>query len=81
MTNIQALNKKVDEIHPVGNDSKEEFTTGDVKSILEEYQKSDFEKRLYLFLGHRSLRKKFADIDQSTPLIQREGWFDLRSLF
>ncbi len=53
---------------------------GDVKSIIEEYQKSDFEKRLYLFLGHRSLRKEFTDIDQNYPsLTQRERWFDFSS--
>ena len=54
----------------------------DIKSIIEEYKKSDYEKRLHLFLDHRSLRKEFADIDQSSPtLIKREECFDFRSLF
>ena len=35
----------------------------DVDRIIEEYRKSDFEKRLYLFLEHRSLRNEFVDID------------------
>lgn len=35
----------------------------DMDCIIEEYRKSDFEKRLYLFLEHRSLRSQFTDID------------------
>ncbi len=37
----------------------------DYKSIIEEYRNADFEKRLYLFLSHRSLRDEFLEIDQS----------------
>ena len=37
----------------------------DIKNIIEEYWKADAEKRLYLFLSHRSLRDKFITIDQS----------------
>jgi len=37
----------------------------DSKTIIEEYRNSDAEKRLYLFLSHRSLRDEFLDIDQS----------------
>jgi pimeloyl-ACP methyl ester carboxylesterase len=38
-------------------------------SIIEEYRNADSEKRLYLFLSHRSLRDEFLDIDQSdTPV-------------
>ncbi len=33
--------------------------------IIEEYRHADSEKRLYLFLSHRSLRDDFLDIDQS----------------
>lgn len=34
-------------------------------SIIEEYRYADSEKRLYLFLSHRSLRDEFLNIDQS----------------
>ena len=37
----------------------------DIKNILEEYRNADAEKRLYLFLSHRSLRDEFITIDQS----------------
>jgi hypothetical protein len=37
----------------------------DSQSIIEEYRNADFEKRVYLFLSHRSLRDEFLDIDQS----------------
>ncbi len=37
----------------------------DSKSIIEEYRNADFEKRVYLFLSHRSFRDEFLDIDQS----------------
>lgn len=41
----------------------------DYKNIIEEYRNADSEKRLYLFLSHRSLRDEFLDIDQSdTPV-------------
>ena len=36
-----------------------------IKNIIEEYRNSDAEKRLYLFLSHRSLRDEFINIDQS----------------
>lgn len=36
----------------------------DSKSIIEEYRNADTEKRLYLFLSHRSLRDEFLEIDQ-----------------
>lgn len=35
----------------------------DVNRIIEEYRNSDFEKRMYLFLEHRSLRNQFTEID------------------
>ena len=34
-------------------------------NIIEEYRNADSEKRLYLFLSHRSLRHEFLEIDQS----------------
>ncbi len=37
----------------------------DNNTIIEEYRNADFEKRLYLFLSHRSLRDEFLEIDQS----------------
>ena len=37
----------------------------DSKNIIEEYRDADAEKRLYLFLSHRSLRDEFLEIDQS----------------
>ena len=37
----------------------------DYKNIIEEYRNADSEKRVYLFLSHRSLRDEFLDIDQS----------------
>ena len=41
----------------------------DYKEIIEEYRNADSEKRLYLFLSHRSLRDEFLEIDQrDTPL-------------
>lgn len=35
------------------------------KQILETYESADFEKRLSLFLSHRSLRDQFAQIDDN----------------
>ena len=35
----------------------------DIDRIIEEYRKSDFEKRLFLFLEYRSLRDRFTDIE------------------
>ena len=35
------------------------------KNIIEEYRNADSEKRLYLFLSHRSVRDEFLEIDQS----------------
>ena len=37
----------------------------DTKSVVEEYHKGDFEKRLYLFLEYRYLRDEFLKIDQT----------------
>jgi hypothetical protein len=37
----------------------------DYKSIIKEYRHADSEKRVYLFLSHRSLRDEFLEIDQS----------------
>jgi hypothetical protein len=37
----------------------------DIENIVEEYRNADCEKRLYLFLSHRSLRHEFITIDQS----------------
>jgi hypothetical protein len=37
----------------------------DNNSIIEEYRDAGSEKRLYLFLSHRSLRDEFLEIDQS----------------
>ncbi len=37
----------------------------DNKNIVEEYRNADSEKRVYLFLSHRSLRDEFLEIDQS----------------
>jgi hypothetical protein len=37
----------------------------DLKNIIEEYRDADSEKRLHLFLQHRSLRDEFLQIDQS----------------
>ncbi len=37
---------------------------GNIRSIIEEYGKADFGKRLYLFLEHPSLRSDFMEIDQ-----------------
>ncbi|CAB5082930.1 hypothetical protein D3OALGA1CA_2961 [Olavius algarvensis associated proteobacterium Delta 3] len=36
----------------------------DVTDIVDEYRNSDFERRLSLFLCHRSLRDEFMSIDQ-----------------
>ncbi len=43
--------------------------TVEVTSVIEEYKKSDYEKRLLLFLGHRLLRKEFINIEQNYPAI------------
>lgn len=42
----------------------------DIKNTLEEYRNADAEKRLYLFLSHRSLRDEFIHIDQSDTSIK-----------
>ena len=41
----------------------------DSKSIIEEYRNADFEKRVYLFLSHRSLRDEFLEIDQDNTAV------------
>jgi hypothetical protein len=38
--------------------------------IIEEYRNADSEKRLYLFLSHRSLRDEFLEIDQSDTSVE-----------
>jgi len=43
----------------------EEKEMASTKSILEEYRKADFDKRLNLFLECPSLRTWFMEIDQS----------------
>jgi len=40
------------------------------KNIIEEYRNADAEKRLYLFLSHRSLRDEFLEIDQSDTSVE-----------
>jgi hypothetical protein len=42
----------------------------DYKNIIEEYRNADSEKRLYLFLSHRSLRDDFLEIDQSDASVE-----------
>ena len=42
----------------------------DIKNTLEEYRSADAEKRLYLFLSHRSLRDEFIKIDQSDASVK-----------
>jgi len=42
----------------------------DNNSIIEEYRNADSEKRLYLFLSHRSLRDEFLKIDQSNVSVE-----------
>jgi hypothetical protein len=42
----------------------------DYKDIKEEYRNADSEKRLYLFLSHRSLRDEFLEIDQSDTSVE-----------
>jgi hypothetical protein len=42
----------------------------DYKNIIEEYRNADSEKRVYLFLSHRSLRDEFLDIDQSHTSVE-----------
>jgi len=37
----------------------------DASTIIDEYRNADSEKRLHLFLSHRSLRDEFLEIDQS----------------
>lgn len=39
-------------------------------NIIEEYRNADSEKRLYLFLSHRSLRDEFLEIDQSDTSVE-----------
>ena len=40
------------------------------KNIIEEYRNADSEKRLYLFLSHRSVRDEFLEIDQSDTSVR-----------
>jgi len=42
----------------------------DFKEIIKEYRNADSEKRLYLFLSHRSLRDEFLEIDQSDTSVE-----------
>ena len=42
----------------------------DNKNIIEEYRNADSEKRVYLFLSHRSLRDEFLEIDQSDTSVK-----------
>jgi len=42
----------------------------DYKNIIDEYRSADSEKRLYLFLSHRSLRDEFLEIDQSDTSLE-----------
>lgn len=42
-----------------------------VKTIIEEYQKGDFEKRLNLFLECPTLRDEFMQIEQDEASAQR----------
>jgi hypothetical protein len=44
----------------------------DVENIIEEYRNADSEKRLYLFLSHRSLRDEFITIDQRDASAKRK---------
>jgi hypothetical protein len=41
----------------------------DSNTIIEEYRNADSEKRVYLFLSHRSLRDEFLEIDQSDTVV------------
>jgi hypothetical protein len=43
----------------------------DIQNIIEEYRNADAEKRLYLFLSHRSLRDEFINIDQRDASVKR----------
>ncbi len=43
------------------------------KRITEEYRNADSEKRLYLFLSHRSLRDAFLEIDQADTSIKQSA--------
>ncbi|HSQ83368.1 MAG TPA: hypothetical protein VLM43_01490, partial [Desulfobacterales bacterium] len=47
------------------NPRSKEKKMADHNIIIEEYRNADSEKRLYLFLSHRSLRDDFLEIDQS----------------
>ena len=42
----------------------------DNNNIIEEYRNADAEKRIYLFLSHRSLRDEFLEIDQSYTSVE-----------
>ena len=36
----------------------------DAQTILDEYERGDLTRRLFMFLDHRSLRQEFMEIDQ-----------------
>ena len=38
---------------------------GNIENILGEYRRGDVQKRLYLYLEHRSLRREFIEIDRN----------------
>ncbi len=38
-----------------------------VETLLEEYRKGDFHKRLNLYVQYRDLRRKFMEIDSDEP--------------
>ena len=54
------------------------------KRIIKEYRNADFEKRVNLFLSHRSLRDEFLEIDlketsvgfSAKPIKNRCRWCD-----
>lgn len=45
----------------------------DIKKTIEEYRKGDLEKRLNLFLSHRSLRKEFGNIDVREAMASQQN--------
>ena len=40
------------------------------RGIIEKYRNADTEKRMYLFLSHRSLRDEFIEIDQRDAFLE-----------
>jgi pimeloyl-ACP methyl ester carboxylesterase len=50
--------------------SPKEIKMIDHNNIIEEYRNADSEKRIYLFLSHRSLRDEFFEIDQSCTSVE-----------